>query len=129
MLSKNLKSARINKRFTQDDVANFLNVKRQTYSAYERNVSIPDAITLDNIAKFFGVTADYLLTGKEPTKFRDEPDGSTLNIPDDIKGIKFAFHGGEDDLTQEEINEVAEFVRFVRSKRNRPKENFSKEDL
>ena len=42
-----------------------------------------------------------------------------FNVPDDIKCMKFVSHGGEDDLTQEEINEVTEFVRFVKSKRKK----------
>ena len=66
MLSANLKAARRKSGFTQDDVASFLNVKRQTYSAYERGASVPDAITLQKLAEQFSVTADYLLTGKEP---------------------------------------------------------------
>ena len=65
MLKDLLKVARRNAGFTQDDVALHLNVKRQTYSAYERGASVPDALTLFKLADYFNVTADYLLTGKE----------------------------------------------------------------
>ena len=61
-----LKIARKSKGYTQEDVANHLCVKRQTYSAYERGVSVPDAITLQKLADFFKVTCDYLL-GKSDT--------------------------------------------------------------
>ena len=66
MLETFLKLSRLNRRLTQDDVASFLNVKRQTYSAYERGASVPDALTLQKLAEYFNVTSDYLLTGKEP---------------------------------------------------------------
>ncbi len=61
MLNEILKTARKSKGMTQDDVALLLNVKRQTYSAYERGVSVPDAITLNKLASYFEVSTDYLL--------------------------------------------------------------------
>jgi len=61
MLNERLKIARNNANHTQDDVAEYLNVKRQTYSAYETGKSLPDSKTLNMIAKYFDVSADYLL--------------------------------------------------------------------
>ena len=61
MLGERLKEIRELRNLTQNDVANFLKVKRQTYSAYERNKSLPDANTLCLLATYFAVTADYLL--------------------------------------------------------------------
>ena len=42
MLGNRLKELRTSKKMTQDDMANLLNIKRQTYSAYERGISFPD---------------------------------------------------------------------------------------
>jgi transcriptional regulator with XRE-family HTH domain len=64
MLSENLKKARKAKGLTQDDVAAFLNVKRQTYSAYERNISIPDALTLEKLSEFFSVDLSAFFENK-----------------------------------------------------------------
>lgn len=61
-IGQRLKDAREAKGLTQDDVADYLKVKRQTYSAYERNKSIPDALTLDKLAGLFEVSNDYLLS-------------------------------------------------------------------
>ena len=61
MLSKKLKELRSEKNVTQDHMANLLNIKRQTYSAYERGVSLPDVNTLIKLANFFGVSVDTLL--------------------------------------------------------------------
>lgn len=61
MLGERLKEIRELRNLTQNDVANYLKIKRQTYSAYERNKSLPDANTLCLLATYFAVTADYLL--------------------------------------------------------------------
>lgn len=61
MLGEILKDLREQKGVTQDYMATLLCIKRQSYSAYERNVSCPDASTLKILADFFCVSADYLL--------------------------------------------------------------------
>lgn len=45
----------------QQDLANVLEVKRQTVSLYMSGQSMPDAEQLKNIAVFFNVSADWLL--------------------------------------------------------------------
>lgn len=59
MLGKRLKKVRKEKKITQEEISTFLGVKRQTYSAYEREVSIPDSLTLKKLADYFGVSTDY----------------------------------------------------------------------
>ena len=66
MLSRNLRITRNDKGFTQDMVAEHLGIKRQTYSAYERNKSLPDALTLNKLSKLFDVSVDVLLGSDEP---------------------------------------------------------------
>jgi transcriptional regulator with XRE-family HTH domain len=66
MLKDNLTQARKSAGFTQEDVALQLNIKRQTYSAYERGLSTPNAHTLKQLADFFGVPAGLLLMEEEP---------------------------------------------------------------
>lgn len=58
MLAKRLREIRKERGLRQEEVANFLDVKRQTYSAYERAVSVPDSLTLKKLADFFDVTID-----------------------------------------------------------------------
>ena len=59
MLGKRLQAARKSKKMNQEDVARYLDVKRQTYSAYERGVSVPDSMTLKKLADFFGVSTEF----------------------------------------------------------------------
>ncbi|MBQ1333841.1 MAG: helix-turn-helix domain-containing protein [Clostridia bacterium] len=61
MLKDRLVSARKSAGLTQADVARMLEVKRQTYGAYERGISSPDINTLSRISKILGVPAYYLL--------------------------------------------------------------------
>ena len=62
MLGERLTAARKAARLTQNDVADKLGIRRQTYSAYERGVSTPDAHTVGILAKMFGVSTDALIT-------------------------------------------------------------------
>ncbi len=59
---------------TQNDIANILQIKRQTYSAYERDVSVPDAYTLAKISDVYQVSVDRLLG-------RQEQNPSSCRIP------------------------------------------------
>lgn len=64
MLKQRLISARKGASMTQAEVADYLGIRRQTYSAYERGVSTPDANTVATLAKLFGVTVGELVTGE-----------------------------------------------------------------
>lgn len=55
-----LKQLRNEKNLKQNDLADMLNVKRQTYSAWERGVSSPDIETILFLADFYGVNTDYM---------------------------------------------------------------------
>ncbi len=60
-IGKRLKELRINGGFTQQDIANELQIDRSNYSKYELGnleISIDMLITL---AKIYGVTADYII--------------------------------------------------------------------
>jgi len=51
----------------QSDFARFLNVRDATISDWKRKRSTPSATILAMIAEYFGITIDFLCTGKEPT--------------------------------------------------------------
>ena len=48
-------------RKTQEEMANIINVKRSTYSAYERGQILPPYDKIESLAKYFNVTIDYLM--------------------------------------------------------------------
>lgn len=63
-----LSLARKNSGLTQAQVAEKLFVTTQSVSSWECGNSIPDTEKLPMITELFGVTADWLLSGKEPSK-------------------------------------------------------------
>ena len=60
IFSDNLKKFRIAKNLTQEQVAKALNVNSQTVSRWECSTTLPDVMTLPEIAKLYGVTVDDL---------------------------------------------------------------------
>ena len=63
MLAEKLREIRRQRGITQEETAHFLQVKRQTYGAYERGVSKPDSPTLKRLADFFGVSTEFFFRG------------------------------------------------------------------
>lgn len=63
MFKEKLREIRKEQKVTQDGVAGHLGILRQSYSAYERGVSVPDTYQLKKLADFFGVSMDYFFSG------------------------------------------------------------------
>lgn len=61
MLGENIKNFRKQNGFTQETLAQELNVVRQTVSKWEKGYSVPDAIMLERIAELFEVSVGDLL--------------------------------------------------------------------
>lgn len=64
-LGARLARLRREKKMTQDEVAEQLNVSPQAVSKWENDQSCPDILLLPQIAAMFGVTTDVLLKGEE----------------------------------------------------------------
>lgn len=61
MFSKRLKELRQSKSMTQFDLAELLNVSRQSIGGYENSTTEPPTDIVVKIADIFNVTCDYLL--------------------------------------------------------------------
>lgn len=71
MLSKNLKIFRKRKGLTQENVAEDLNVVRQTISKWEKGISVPDADMLIRLAEILDVSVSELI-GSDVTDEKNE---------------------------------------------------------
>ena len=60
-LGEKLKEARENANLSQQDVADKLNVSRQTISKYELNINEPDLETIKELSYLYQVDINYLL--------------------------------------------------------------------
>lgn len=65
-LGDRLRQARENNSFSQIYVKNCTGINNKTLSNYEKNVSSPDPYTLKILADFYGVTTDWLISGRQP---------------------------------------------------------------
>ena len=68
MLQQNIKQFRKQKGYTQETLAQELNVVRQTVSKWEKGYSVPDALMLEKMADLFEVSVSDLLGTPETTE-------------------------------------------------------------
>lgn len=64
MFGDRLKKLRAARKLRQEDIANILGIARTTYAMYEQNSREPDFDILQQLAEYYDVTVDYLLTGQ-----------------------------------------------------------------
>ncbi|MCR5149696.1 MAG: helix-turn-helix domain-containing protein [Clostridiales bacterium] len=64
-IGERLYALRKERNISQEELANELNVSRQSVSKWETNQSMPDFDKVVALCKFFGITTDELLTGKK----------------------------------------------------------------
>ena len=77
-------------RKTQEEMANIINVKRSTYSAYERGQILPPYDKIESIAKYFNVTIDYLMgnsnvSAEAPSAAVHDINHALSNLIDELK--------------------------------------------
>ena len=83
-----LKELRQQKNLTQAKVADSLGITQQSYARWENGKVTPTPEKLSKIAKFYGVTTDYLLEGQ-----KDDID---------LSNVEVLFRMTSDGLTEEE---------------------------
>lgn len=72
-LSKRLKELRIKNNYSQTDIANYLNISRQSVSKWEAGKTTPDLDNLILLAELYNLSIDSLITGNTP---QDIPESS-----------------------------------------------------
>lgn len=65
---------------SQEYVAERLGVTRQAVSKWETNQSAPDTYNLIALAELFGVSVEYIATGKQPEQLRPPDCSSRIYI-------------------------------------------------
>lgn len=102
-----IKKLRQEKGWNQEYVAQQLNISVPALSRYESGTYEPKSLSMiSDFAKLYDVTTDYLL-------------GLSLEYDDEtLKDVRMASYNGVDvdGLSDEEIEEIKQFVEFVRNK-------------
>ncbi len=75
-LAKQMRTLRTINHFTQQQVADILNIDRTTYTSYEISKNTPDIMLLDAFEKIFSESIDFILNidTKNPEALCDEAD-------------------------------------------------------
>ena len=60
LFSDRLKELRVNANFTQQQIAEMLGMKQQSYMRYENNTGEPNLDTVVKLCEIFDVSSDYL---------------------------------------------------------------------
>lgn len=111
----NLRTARD---LTQQEVADALELKVNTYRNYENDDREPSSMTLLKIARFFGVTLDYLLDFHPEPKDKEEPPKKIVPI----ETYKDEIFEQLNKLSYDELVELQQYLKFLQFKRDHPDE-------
>lgn len=111
MNGNKLKSLRENCGLLQKELADILNISLSSISMYERGERQPDNETLKKISNYFNVSIDYLLDNSNTNNIDEE-----LKEKEALKKLlqKTGFMSGDEDLTDEELERLIEFVNTNR---------------
>ncbi|ATV00890.1 MULTISPECIES: helix-turn-helix domain-containing protein [Bacillus] len=108
---KILTELREKKGWSKSFVAKKLGIKTMsTYANWEYGLRKPDGEMLVRIAKLYGVTTDYLLTGKEPNAFNTD----LFDDPD----LQLAFRQARD-FSEESQKQAIDFIKYLKEKEER----------
>lgn len=105
-----------NKGISCNKAALEIGLSNATPTKWRKTGATPTGETLDRIAKYFGVSTDYLL-GKETEK---APTGSGER--DVLDDIDIAFYGEYKELTEDDKETVRDMVRVMRERRAKKQE-------
>ena len=114
--AQTLKTLRKKKGVSQKDLAFFLSVSNKTVSKWEKGITSPDLSLLPPLAKYFGVSTDYLLGQSE----EKQPGSAPRAVSDEE--IKFALFGGDGEITDAMFDEVKQFAAFIKQREAGKKE-------
>ena len=68
-IGSKIKAARLEKKLTQEQVAELLGVSRQTISNWENEKSYPDIISVIKMSDYYEASLDYLLKGEQKNEY------------------------------------------------------------
>lgn len=88
-ISYTLKNARLNNDYTQEQVAEYIFVSRQTISNWENGKSLPDIISIIKISDLYGLSLDELLKGDQAMLKKIERDAEAVKA--EKKLFRFAW--------------------------------------
>ncbi|CEO04824.1 DNA-binding protein [[Clostridium] sordellii] len=112
-----LRKERVNLGLNQVEFAKIFNVTKQTVSNWENGNRNPDSATLSKLADYFGVTVDYLLGRTDESTINKEK----AKLDQSVKTIAAHRLGDVEDLDDNAIEKINEYIEFIRLQQNKNK--------
>lgn len=98
------------------ELADYLGVSGNVVTNWKNGSSKSYQRYVKQIAKFYGVSPEYLL-GEEKAPEKNEPPATNEELDKELEGIEFALWGEVHDLTPAEKKDIIRFAKFIKSKR------------
>ena len=98
-----LRKLRESKKLLQKEIAKELGISAAAYSLYEKGQREPKLDLLEKMAAYFGVTIDYLLTGKSSNIIPNRTNANYSELPGSISL----------DITQENYKKYTKYFNFA----------------
>lgn len=126
-LGNKLKKLRLQKKYSQEELAKILGINRGTYAQYEIDRRSPDYETLKKLADFYNVTIDYLLGRENETE--KKVDKEEIDIKELLLNEKKRATWGGQELTPEQRKVLTEMFRVIRDRLKEEHENGEKKEV
>ncbi len=110
-IGERIKKIRLKKNLTQDELALKINTTKQTIYKYENGIitNIPSS-KIEAIANALNTTPEYLMGWENNSK-----SSATSKLIDD-ESLKFALFDGDEEITDEQLEEVKKFAKFIKER-------------
>ena len=116
--NERLKDLRIEKRLTQEELANAFYLNKSSISRYERGQQVPELELLQKISEFFQVSTDYILGNSDirnPYESKQEEKVEGTNID-----LWLSKTDGYKELPEEDREKIIEYAKFMLAKHKKP---------
>lgn len=88
IFAKRLKMLRLEKKLTQQTIADFLGVRRSTYGEYERAKIVPPYDKIEKLANYFNVSVDWIVGNTNFKTYDEKYDIKDAGLPDISQDLK-----------------------------------------
>lgn len=114
MFGKRLKNLRQEKKMTQQDMAEYLNISRAGYAGYELERRIPNIEIIKSLSTYFEVSTDYLLCKTSFPSSLNKEKNVVRQEDEFLKAIKTALYGIEEiQFTEEDKKDLIAIAQIL----------------
>lgn len=115
IVGKNIRYLRESYGMTQKELANKIFKSESTVRMWELGNSEPDIETLIMLSKLFEVKIDDLINAQ----YEHQSSNNPIHIPPELQNIQFAFYEGLDGLTDESMQDILKYVKYVKDNQDK----------